>query len=61
MSPAGYIQSDWENYIWKLNSKGYFTSAKVNLGAVFRPVINLKSSVTVTGSGASDDHWVVAN
>jgi len=55
MSPAGFygIARDW--YV---NGAG-FSQTGVSGSSRLRPVINLKSGVTVTGTGSSGDHWIV--
>ena len=60
MSPIGVNKNDVA-YAW-FSSRGNLYEAVVNnsnLSVKIRPVINLKSDVKVTGTGVSDDHWVV--
>ena len=58
MSPSGLSQTatatDWSVY-----STGAIRHYRVDIKAQLRPVINLKPDVTVTGTGASDNHYVV--
>ena len=62
MSPSGLSQ----NYalIWQIRkgttlSYGYSSDSNVNIVSTIRPVINLKADTVVTGSGTSEDPYVV--
>jgi len=59
MSTTGFYDLSAGN--WRVCTTGYICSYDVstlNDGRI-RPVINLKSDITVTGTGSSGDHWVV--
>ena len=57
MSPGG--QSEETSYIWSIPWNGSIDYYNVESTSKFRPVINLKSTVTVTGTGTSTDPYVV--
>ena len=57
MSPGG--QSEETSYIWSIPWNGSIDYYNVESTSKFRPVINLKSTVTVTGSGTELNPYVV--
>ena len=57
MSPTGMLGS--KASIWRVNGNGCLYTNYANGQNTFRPVINLKSTVTVTGSGTSANPYVV--
>lgn len=63
MSPGGKIDTDGdgdtEYSVWRFNSNGKLIRYSVKEEAYLRPVINLVSTVTATGSGTSDKPYVV--
>ena len=59
MSP--YYFSDSVPVVFVVSYDGYINYNSVNDTYAIRPVISLKSSVTLTGSGTQTDPWVVQN
>ena len=60
MSPARFASSNgWAN-VFVVYSNGIPTQADVSITHWFRPVINLKADLTITGSGTSTDPYQVA-
>ena len=57
MSPADFDGSIAR--VWRVSSNGNIYCVSEWLTSHLRPVINLKSDITVTGSGTSDSHWIV--
>ena len=58
MSPAGATTNNYAN-AWYVNSGGNVYSYTVNGYYVVRPVISLKAGLLATGSGTSDDPYVI--
>ena len=59
MSPAGAYYSDAHAYAWAVISDGSVPSYNVDRSLAVRPVISLKAGLLATGSGTSDDPYVV--
>ena len=59
MSPASFNSSNWTN-VFVVYSNGIPTRADVSITHWFRPVINLKADLTITGSGTSTDPYTVS-
>lgn len=57
MSPAEYY--NYRSYIYIVNEAGSLVSIPTNSPSNLRPVINLDSTITVTGSGTFDDPYIV--
>ena len=57
MSPAGAFSSSAG--AWSVNVDGSIYSYNVSYGSVVRPVISLKAGILATGSGTSDDPYVI--
>ena len=60
MSPAGYDPNNSQAHVW-----GIYDDAIIDRGAVYsnphmyKPIINIKSNITVSGSGTSTDPFIV--
>jgi len=63
MSPSGcYFSYFTAPYLWYVPGGGNLNISPVDgTHQRIRPVINLKADTVVTGTGDSDNHWVVAN
>ena len=65
MSPAGASNYGHTNAsAWEVSSKGYISSVSVDINVNYtlyavRPVISLKADTIATGSGTSDDPYIV--
>ena len=59
MSPAGFGYND--AIVWVFMDRGYgnYGSVRASVDTGFRPVINLNASVTATGTGTSEDPYVI--
>ena len=57
MSPAGFSGSD--SNVWYVNTSGYFKNIIVYNTFRLRAVLNIKSDVSVTGTGTSTDPYVI--
>ena len=57
MSPDGIYNS--KGVIWCMASNGNIHDYFYNSSYTLRPIINLKTSVIVTGTGTSTDPWTV--
>jgi len=58
--PAG-VNSNNNANAWNVNTTGNINNNNVNNTNALRPVLNLKADTAVTGTGDSNNHWVVAN
>ena len=56
MSPGGVLYN--HAVAWGVESGGYIYSVVLNSGVV-RPVISLKAGLLATGSGTSDDPYLI--
>ena len=57
LSPSDYYKG--QAYVMVVNTKGEINDTLVNNTLALRPVINLKASVTVSGSGLQTDPYVI--
>ena len=59
-SPAGFWDSGSTAYVWAVSDNGdpdwYYISS---LTASLRPVINLKSDVLASGTGTTNDPYII--
>ena len=64
MTPAGghvpYGFTTWSTYVFSVYGTGDFDDGNVSGASGLRPVVNLKSSITITGSGTQTDPYVVS-
>ena len=64
MTPAGgynpFGSTGWGALVFYVNSSGYLDDNGVTYTGGLRPVVNLKSGVTITGSGTKTDPYVVS-
>ena len=64
MTPAGgynpFGGADWSAYVFGVNSSGAVDDYNTDHAGGLRPVVNLKSGVTITGSGTKTDPYVVS-
>ena len=64
MTPAGgynpFGGTSWFALVFRVYSSGDIDDAHVNSASGLRPVVNLKSGVTITGSGTKTDPYVVS-
>ena len=64
MTPVGgfnpYNYSYWGTHLFPLYGSGYFDDSSSNNIFGLRPVINIRSDVTITGSGTKTDPYVVS-
>lgn len=64
MTPAGgynpFGDAGWYALVFNVSSSGNFDDYYVNDAYGLRPVVNLKSGVTITGSGTMTDPYVVS-
>lgn len=58
ISPGGISDTDLPQ-TWRIEANGALNSGRVTYNRTFRPVINLKSDITVTGDGTENNHFVV--
>ena len=61
MSPAGVIVSNSYSSVWRIYTAGYSGSGSVYDSFCFRPVLNLKADISVTGTGTSSDPFVIGS
>ena len=63
MTPIGgynlYGTNYWNALIFVISSSGNFDDSSVYNTTCFKPVINLKSNVTITGKGTMTDPYIV--
>ena len=57
MSPAGATSNNAR--AWRVSNDGRIGNGNVNVSGVVRPVISLKAGILATGSGTSDDPYVI--
>ena len=64
MTPAGgynpFGHAGWDVRVFGVNDSGYFDDLFAGSNYALRPVINIRSDVTITGSGTMTDPYVVA-
>ena len=58
MSPAGAFNGN-AALAWSVSPAGYINYFSVDRGRVVRPVISLKAGILATGSGTSDDPYLI--
>ena len=58
MSPAGAFNGN-AALAWSVSPAGYINYFSVDSGRVVRPVISLKAGMLATGSGTSDDPYLI--
>lgn len=58
ISPGGISDTNLPQ-TWRIEANGALNSGRVTYNRTFRPVINLKSDITVTGNGTENNHFVV--
>mgnify|MGYP004592349337 CR=1 FL=1 len=63
MTPAGgynpYGYSEWFSHVFFVNASGGIDDAATSNNGDIRPVINIRSDVTITGSGTKNDPYIV--
>ena len=57
MSPYSFAGS--YAFVFRVNSSGYLSNSNVNIAYGVRPVINLRSDVTLTGSGLANNPYKI--
>ena len=64
MTPAGGYNpfgfTYWDAFVFGVYASGVFDDINVDSAIGLRPVVNLKSGVTITGSGTKTDPYVVS-